>query len=481
MPPRSALHDLTKQLDALPDPTYVVDERRRIVFVNKACAAWVGRSVEELVGREVRYRSDDVSSDPIAAVADALCPPPTSLAGFRSAGEIVLPAAVGEQRQPRRAEFIPLGATSVGTALVLCTVPAPEIAERRSESEVRAELESQRLHALTAQARRDLATRYAPERLLGVSSAIERVRRQIALAAAGDASVLIVGPSGVGKAHTARTIHAARAAVAGDIETAPFAALDAPTLTAESLQAAIRNLHRQHAAATSRRGGCLLLQHVDRLPSDAQAELAGFLRLGEFPLRLIATTVEPLAAAVAAGRFRADLAAWLSTLVVEIPGLAARPEDVPPLAQHFVEATNLAGEKQLGGCTSEALDLLSQYAWPGNVQELAAVVTAACASAEGPLVTVRELPRKLHLAADADRYAARPDETIVLDEYLAEIEKELLRRALERAKGNKTRAARLVGLTRPRLYRRLVQLGLETGAVVFEETDGDSATSDDEA
>lgn len=480
MPPRAALNDLIKLLDALPDPIYVVDERRRIVFVNRACAVWVGHSADELMGREVRYRTSAPGTDPIATVADALCPPPTSLAGFRTLGEIVLPAPTDEKLRTRRAEFQPLGATSVGAAAVLCTVPSSEMAERLAAEQSRAEQEAQRLHALTAQVRHDMAARYAPERLLGVSPAIERVRRQVALAATSDASVLLVGPPGVGKAHLARTIHVTRTAGGGDAEAGPFAPLDAPTLTAESLQAAIRNLHRQFTSQSPRRRGCLLLQHVARLPVDAQTELAGFLRLGEFPLRLIATTDEPLDQAVMAGRFRADLAAWISTLVVELPSLSSRPEDIPSLTQHFVEASNGVGEKQLGGCTPEALDLLAQYSWPGNVRELADVLAAACATAEGPLVAVRDLPRKLHLAAEADRHVVRPEETIVLDEYLAEIEKELLRRALERAKGNKTRAARLVGLTRPRFYRRLVQLGLDTGAVVFEETDGDAATSDEE-
>lgn len=491
MPPRATPYDLTKLLDGLDDPTYVVDDRRRIVFINKACAAWTGRTVDELLGRECRYRTQVAEPgtseiDPAAATADALCPPPSSLAGFRSAGEIVLPAAVGATPLARRGEFIPLGVTPVGAAAVLVWLPTTEIAERLVDDDRRGEQESQRLHALTAKVRRDFATRYAPARLLGVSPAIERVRRQIALAAASEASVLVVGPAGVGKGHVARTIHAARSAAGHDSESAALAPLDAPTLNAELLQAAIRNLARsstsQATAATNmRRRGCLLLQNVERMPTDAQVELAGFLRLGDFPLRLIATSDEPLAAAVADGRFRADLAAWLSTLVIELPALAARPEDLPSLAQHFVEAANASGDKQLGGCTSDALDLLAQYAWPGNVAELAEMIAAACATAEGPLVAARDLPRRLHLAADAERYAARPDETIVLDEYLAEIEKELLRRALQRAKGNKTRAARLVGLTRPRFYRRLVQLGLEDGPVVFEEATGETAPPDEDS
>ena len=187
-------------------------------------------------------------------------------------------------------------------------------------------------------------------------------------------------------------------------------------------------------------------------------------------MRLIVTAREPLDVAAARGSFRTDLAGWLTTLVIELPALSKRPDDVPPLAQFFVEETNAEGARQLGGFTTDALDRLVQYAWPGNVAELAEVVAESCAKAEGPLVAVDDLPRRIHLAADAALHPPRAEAPIVLDDYLAEIEKELLRRAMARARGNKTKAASLLGLTRPRLYRRLVQLGLEEGPIVFEQT-----------
>jgi DNA-binding NtrC family response regulator len=223
------------------------------------------------------------------------------------------------------------------------------------------------------------------------------------------------------------------------------------------------------------RVGDLVIHDVERMPVDAQVELAGFLRLVELPMRLIITSREPLDAAAADGRFRADLAGWLTTLVIEMPLLAKRPEDVPPLAQFFVEESNARGDRQLGGFTTDALSRLTGYDWPGNVAELAGVVAESCAKAEGPLVAVADLPKKLHWAADAARYAPRAEKPIVLDEYLAEIEKNLLRETMARAKGNKTKAAALLGLTRPRLYRRLVQLGLEEGPIVFEQTGEDES------
>jgi DNA-binding NtrC family response regulator len=92
---------------------------------------------------------------------------------------------------------------------------------------------------------------------------------------------------------------------------------------------------------------------------------------------------------------------------------------------------------------------------------LAEVVSEAHLKAAGPEIGLEDLPERLRLATDAARQPSRPEETIVLDEYLGRVERELIRRALARAKGNKARAARLLGVTRPRLYRRMVQLGLE--------------------
>jgi DNA-binding NtrC family response regulator len=175
----------------------------------------------------------------------------------------------------------------------------------------------------------------------------------------------------------------------------------------------------------------------------------------------MATAAEPLIDLARRGNFNAELAAMLSTITIELPSLAQRRDDLPLLAQLFLEERNAAGSHQVGGFSQAALDRLDAYAWPGNLDELSEVVAEAHRRAAGSYVEVKDLPDRLHLVAQAAAQPRRAEETIVLDEYLGRVERELIRRALARAKGNKARAARLLGVTRPRLYRRMLQLGLE--------------------
>ena len=104
---------------------------------------------------------------------------------------------------------------------------------------------------------------------------------------------------------------------------------------------------------------------------------------------------------------------------------------------------------------------MAAYSWPGNIDELAAVVREAFEKAGGPDIALADLPQRIFLAAAASRQPRRAPQPIVLPDVLADIERQLIQRALRLAKGNKAKAARLLGLTRPRLYRRMVQLGLE--------------------
>jgi DNA-binding NtrC family response regulator len=156
----------------------------------------------------------------------------------------------------------------------------------------------------------------------------------------------------------------------------------------------------------------------------------------------------------AADRYRQDLAFALSTLVIEIPPLAARPEDVPLLSQHFVEKYNSQANRQVSGLMPETLDALALYPWPENVDELAEVVSHGCRAATGSWIEPRHLPDKIRWANQTVAHPPRDDEAVVLDAVLEEVERELFVRALRRAKGNKTKAAHLLGLSRARFHRR---------------------------
>jgi DNA-binding NtrC family response regulator len=158
------------------------------------------------------------------------------------------------------------------------------------------------------------------------------------------------------------------------------------------------------------------------------------------------------------------LAATVGTLVIRLPPLAERREDIPLLLQLAVEERNAEHERQFRGFAPEAVDALVAYPWPGNVAELRRIVAEAASQAAGREITVADLPQRLSQAAAVARRPPRTDEPIVLAEFMTKIERQLIERALAQAKGNKARAARLLGLTRPRLYRRMVQLGLEETA-----------------
>jgi DNA-binding NtrC family response regulator len=234
------------------------------------------------------------------------------------------------------------------------------------------------------------------------------------------------------------------------------------TLGTELLRSTLFALLGRQKGAAERPAATLLLNDVHELPAEVQIELVERLR-GDPPLRIVSTAAAPLDQYASRGEFRPDLACALSTIEILLPPLAERREDLPLLAQMFLEELNAQRGKQLHGFSPEALDQLAAYPWPGNIDELAAMVREAHEQAEGSQVGPRDLPQRIFLAAAANRRPRRDPETIKLEEFLGTIELELIQRALRLAKGNKTKAARLLGLTRPRLYRRMVQLGLEKG------------------
>ncbi len=460
---RTSAAELAGLLNSADQPIYVVDAEQTIVFCNRVCVEWVGLSAEELLGRRCAYHSgaELTGTD---AVAAGLCPPPAVLAGPPMTATVSSTTPDGRLRQ-RHARFIPLGETPEDTICVVVLVDSDDLAASKTPAVTQTpqpsadEPDSLELHERIRRFRRRAADWYRAERLLGNSPAIRRARAQIELAAGSRASVQVVGPPGSGRQHVAGTIHytgATRSGLGGG-SLVPLACsvLDADLVSSTVAALAAKNpLGEQTARST------LLLNDADRLPAEVQAELAALLADETLPLRLIATARQPLTELVRGGQYREDIASLLSTIVIELPPLSQRREDLPLLAQMFLEEANATSPKQMGGFSPEALDRLDAYAWPGNIDELSQMVAEAHRNAEGPRIGPADLPKRIHLAADAASCPHRVEQTIVLDDLLADIERELIHRAIGRAKGNKAKAARLLGMTRSRLYRRLVQLGL---------------------
>lgn len=455
---------LKHTLDASPRPVYVVDEQRRLVFCNAALEELVGLERGQLIGQSCTYQMPASGNSP-GDVAASLCPPPTACGGQPVTAPITLLQATGSVVK-RHALFVPLGIEALDDRGVLVVLSAGE----GPESVAWVCPESTELHARLAQLRRTVLANCPLDELAGVSLAMQRVRDQLQLAARGPTRVLIHGPTGSGREQAARWLHRRATPEAWE----PFVPLWCPLLDAELIQSTITAMVREVQARSGEKGGAareaqtsaprgptVLLLEVDQLSTDAQSELAGLLTLPGFELYVIATAQEPLLTISERGEFRRDLAHLLSTLVIEMPPLAARVEDIPWVCQSLVERYNARAGRQLSGCTPEMLDMLASYPWPGNVDELAEVIAAACAAADGHLLDVRHLPDKIRWAQQMVAHPRRGGEPIVLDQFLQEIEKELIERAMRRAKGNKTLAAKLLGMTRARFHRRLEHLGLD--------------------
>jgi DNA-binding NtrC family response regulator len=225
--------------------------------------------------------------------------------------------------------------------------------------------------------------------------------------------------------------------------------------------------------------GTLFLDEIGELPPSVQAKLLRVLELGEVHrvgsleprkvnVHVVAATNRDLRAEVAAGRFRSDLYYRLNIVEVKLPPLRDRREDIPYLTAAFVRETSERLQKPLAGLTPGAERVLGLAAWDGNVRELRNVIERACIMADGDLITERELTGSMPVgpyapalrAASGALAVAEAADATTSEGLLATVEREHIQRALVRAHGNKKAAARMLGLSRRALYRRLERLDL---------------------
>lgn len=450
---RSGTSDLTRTLAASSLPVYLLNGRRAIVYANAACGDWLGIEIEHLLGARCDYHSMQLGSQ-MQTIAAGLCPPPEAFVAAHWSGLVSVTHA--GRFESRHADFHAMPIPDESSPALLAIVSgvaqesAPVAAHATSEEPSSAEL-----HVLLRWVRQTLGARPVLDRWVGDLPQVRRVREQF-LAAGSRARVVVLGPRGAGRKELARGIHYRQQADA----TAPIITVDCTVIDAESLQMAITSLARHRPTASVPHQAALLLEEVDQLSPAAQHELRGFLELPGFELRTLATAQRSLIELSAQGVFDPSLAFALSTLVIDVPPLTQRISELPLLVQVLVEELNAAGGKQVGGMTAEALERLAIYPWPGDVAQLATVVKEGWTAASGSQIGITDLPRWLNAVEAATAHPHKRLQTIVLDDFLADVERELLSRALQRVRGNKAKAARLLGISRPRLLRRMEQLGL---------------------
>ena len=315
--------------------------------------------------------------------------------------------------------------------------------------------------------------------LAGSSPEMEKLYRMLSKVADTAHPVLIVGEGGTGKELVARAIH-----FHGPRAERPFVPVDCgslmPSLMEGELFGYVKGafpgaVRGKEGLLTSREGGTVLLDEVTEMPVDVQSKLlralqdkaarpVGGTQLVPVVARVLAATSRNLGAMVEQGRFRRDLYFRLNVVTLRIPSLRERRGDIAELAEHFLEQQG----RQMGRAhrfSGEALEALFAYDWPGNVRELETVVERTCSLSSGPVIHIADLPAELQ-GERALPDAPVPHELVFEGAGeggivpLAEMERETIHRTLRQLKGDKLRAAKLLGIGKTTLYRKLKEYGI---------------------
>ncbi|BCO32469.1 hypothetical protein TspCOW1_25720 [Thiohalobacter sp. COW1] len=310
--------------------------------------------------------------------------------------------------------------------------------------------------------------------MIGQAPALKTQLRAAALAAATDVPILIAGESGTGKDLLAQAIHRESRRAAG-----PFVPVNCASLP-DGLVESLLYGHRRGAFTGAvvdqagyiqqARGGTLFLDEVGELPGPAQAKLLRFLetrecqplgqaRPDQVELRVLAATNRDLAADAAAGRFRQDLFYRLNVVPVQMPALRERREDIPALVEHLTGQLSRQHDLAPPRYPAATLTRLQRYDWPGNVRELRNFCERALILFSGREVQPSNLPAELRAPQPAAKVGGFALPAGGVD--LGSLESDLIQQALTQTGGNRSRAARLLGLTRDTLLYRIKKWGIE--------------------
>ena len=344
----------------------------------------------------------------------------------------------------------------------------------RLSAVLRRVVELRRLRAENRALRQQIAAERKSEELIGNSPAMSQVLETICTVAASDATVLIRGESGTGKELVARAIHrlsprAGRPLVKVNCAAIPEALLEDELFGHE--RGAFTGAHAQRKGRFElAHGGTIFLDEIAEMSPALQAKLLRVLQEREFErvggsdtilvdVRVIASTNRDIEKAVREGNFREDLYYRVNVVPIHLPPLRERREDIPVLANHFLQRYAARNRKPIKALSRRALDKLIAYNWPGNVRELENCIERACVLATGEVLDADDLVLNPQLAgSDHDAIASQ---LIGEDFSLEGFERELIEASLRKTGGNQSRAAQLLGLSRRTLQYRIEKYGIK--------------------
>ncbi|MDE2058136.1 MAG: sigma-54-dependent Fis family transcriptional regulator [candidate division NC10 bacterium] len=336
---------------------------------------------------------------------------------------------------------------------------------------IRRALDQRRLLCENLQYRQELRNRYQFSNIIGSSRVMIDVYKLVARVAPGRSPVLLQGESGTGKELIARAIH-----YNGPRVNAPFVAVNCAALTESLLESELFG-HEKGAftGATAVKpglfeqatGGTILLDEVGDMSPALQAKLLRVLQEQEIrrvgsdrsipvDVRVLASTNRDLWSMVRKEQFREDLYYRLNGVIITLPPLRDRREDIPMLAYHFIQKFAIMNQKRVVGISPEALMVLQQADWPGNIRELEHTVESAVIMTSHEIIMPDDLPVALRKSAPVATTLEFPNLVT-----LEELEKRYLIRILNETRGNKTQAAKILGIDRRTLYRMAERFGLD--------------------
>jgi DNA-binding NtrC family response regulator len=336
---------------------------------------------------------------------------------------------------------------------------------------IRKELDASHLREENRSLREALGQRYSYRNIVARSAKMQEVLALVERVAPSNSTVLLGGESGVGKDLIARSIHEHSRRASG-----PFVKINCTAIPENLLESELFGYEKGAftGATSSKPGkfeladkGTIFLDEIGDVPAAIQVKLLRVLQEREFErlggtktlkvdVRLVAATNRNLRAALEQRTFREDLYYRLNVVPIDIPPLRDHKEDIPDLVDHFVARFASESGKAIRGITPEARQLIMNFHWPGNVRELENIVERAVALSDGPLLDVADIHLDVVPPATSTAGSPFPPEGMTLEQW----EDEMIREALRRANGNKSQAARLLGLSRNALRYRLSKIGV---------------------
>ena len=440
-------------LDNIQNGVMITDEKGRIVFFSKTYGQFLGINPEEVIGKKCQEVVEN------------------------SRMHIVAQTGVAEINQPHRimgqdmvVQRIPIkidgrGTVVYGQVMFKDVRDVHALAKELKVLETKVELYEKELTSLRS-------SRYTIENIVGESQAMVEVKNLALKAAQTNAPVLVIGESGTGKELFAHAIH-----YASERRIQPFIRLNCAAIPKDLLESELFGYEPGAFTGAGNKGkpgkfelahrGSIFLDEISDLPLDMQPKLLrvleeketerlGGTRLTKSDFRLIAATNANLENLVERGNFRKDLYYRLNVLPIQIPPLRERKEDLSLLADHFIQRLSKEMGTKTVSISPEVLQIFMDYSWPGNVRELSNIIERVLYTIDVDNIQVRHLPIFLQSLAEE---SPKPQSTI-LKRLKENMEREALLHSIRLSKYNKNQAARLLGIHRTSLYKKMKKLNI---------------------